>query len=205
LGEDNYASFVLDYYANSYQGLANKKLYSYHFGRGFTGKNSRSLQDFRRISGLAIADDLIKDFLLKNGDKTPTSKQAYECARAHLIYYIVERWITEVAPEDKVEALRIILEHWEYTIVRDMMIEQNWEFLPILYSVCLEDACTNKANITMDQKAIDTIIQDSVDYSVGLYKPRIYRLVRALEIPLHSIRMLQKKLHNFKVRGRWGW
>ena len=57
LGEDNYAYFVLAYFAGSLRGIPGAPLYRYRYGAGFTGHGSMSLAAWRRTSTLAEAAD----------------------------------------------------------------------------------------------------------------------------------------------------
>lgn len=120
LGEDNYASFVLDYFAHTYYGLQDVDLYVYHYGRGYTGQGSQSVASFRRTCGLAVACDLIKQFLEAQGT---LADNADLCAgaRYQMLRYTVDRWILEIAEEDKTAAMEAVLEQWEYPEVLHMV------------------------------------------------------------------------------------
>lgn len=123
LGEDNYESFVLFYFAETYRGVP-RSLYRYHYGRGYTGHAQQSAASFRRTCGLSTAADLIKLFLAAQGT-FDEYKKTYEAARRHMLRYTFDRWAVEVPDSDKIDALRYLLEAWPYAEVLEYVAENR--------------------------------------------------------------------------------
>lgn len=113
LGEDNYAYFVLAYFADSFRGIPGVPLYQYRYGAGFTGHASMTLAAWQRTSTLAEAAALIRRFLERQG-VWDAYEGVYAAARAHMVEYAFGHYSTEIAIEDRAQALAVALEHWTY-------------------------------------------------------------------------------------------
>lgn len=113
LGEDNYEYFAIAYCAQSFRGVPGRFVYQYHYGAGFTGQGGLSLAGWKRTSSLSVAANLIRRLLEREGVYW---KYEATCiaARQHMVDYAFDRFRVEVAEEDRVEALRIALDHWMY-------------------------------------------------------------------------------------------
>ncbi|CAK7051517.1 MAG: hypothetical protein PEGG_02178 [Paraeggerthella hongkongensis] len=123
LGEDNYESFVLFYFAETYRGVS-RPLYRYHYGRGYTGHVRQTADSFRRTCGLSVAADLMKSFLISEGS-FDEYEETYGAARRHMLRYTFDRWAVEVPDSDKIEALRYLLESWPYVEVLEHVAEDR--------------------------------------------------------------------------------
>ena len=113
LGEDNYAYFVLAYFAGLFRGIPGAPLYRYRYGAGFTGHGSMSLAAWRRTSTLAEAADLIRRFLERQG-AWAEYEDVHAAARAHMVEYAFDHYRTEISEEDRAQALAVALEYWSY-------------------------------------------------------------------------------------------
>lgn len=133
LGEDNYESFVLFHFAKTYWGVP-EILYRYHYGRGYTGQKWQVAATFRRTCGLSVAADLIRSFLIKQGD-FDEYEDTYIAARRHMLRYIFDRWVVEVLPSDRVDALRYIVEAWPYEEVLDYVATERPRDTAVLLDV----------------------------------------------------------------------
>lgn len=134
LGEDNYASFVLFYFARSYRGIPDRKLYLYHYGRGYTGHGAHSVESFKRTVGLAVATELIRRFLVSQGT-FEEYRETFAAAKYQMLYYIFDRWEREIADEDKAQALGLVLDQWSFVSVADVVRRSCPRYLGMLMRV----------------------------------------------------------------------
>lgn len=134
LGEDNYAYFVLAYMARTFRGAPGRFLYRYHYGAGFTGHGSLTLDGWERTSSLATAAALIRGFLERE-QAFEEFESVYRAAREHMLDYAFEHYRSEIAEIDKSQALKVSLQHWEYDEVLAAVARHAPRDLPMLVRV----------------------------------------------------------------------
>lgn len=131
LGEDNYAYFVLAYFAQSYRGL-HEKLYVYHYGRGFVGHTSMSLKSFERVCSLAVAVKLIRNFLHNQGT-LEENQNAFEAAKEVMLSYVLYIWKLDVSEKEKNQGILLMLEQWRYGDILYMLLRRAPEYVGLLF------------------------------------------------------------------------
>jgi glycosyltransferase involved in cell wall biosynthesis len=125
LGEDQYAYFVLSYFARTYRGMPDEVLYNYNFGRGGTGHNLLSLSQFGRYCSMALVVDAIKDFLVEESVLDRYEAQ-YERIRDRLLNDCVANWNKYLGADDKAAGFDRMLEYWEASEVVAKIAQTNW-------------------------------------------------------------------------------
>lgn len=123
LGEDNYESFALFFFARTYKGIP-KTLYNYHYGRGYTGHTKQSAASFRRTCGLSVAADLIQIFLLSQG-KFDEYESTYLASRRHMLRYTFDRWNAEISPGEQKAALGFVIDAWPWAELLDYVANER--------------------------------------------------------------------------------
>lgn len=110
--QDKYAYFVLSYFANSYRGVPDKVLYTYHWGRGVTGHDRLSLPEFERVCSMARVANAIKDFLTEEG-ALQHRLALYQNARNELLQDCVANWSIKLSAEERVAGYELMLHYWD--------------------------------------------------------------------------------------------
>ncbi len=193
LGEDNYESFALFYFAETYRGIPDV-LYHYHYGRGYTGQQQQSAQSFKRICGLSVAADLIRSFLDDQG-VSERYRDTCEAARRHMLRYTFDRWEKEVPAAQQLEALRFLLDAWPYDQVLNVVAQERPRDLPALLDARFgpvgdaadELACLRRelAGLTDACRQKDKRVRA---HRQAYEKSRAYRVGRAITFPLRLVR-----------------
>lgn len=197
LGEDNYAYFVLAYAARTFRGMPGRFLYRYHYGAGFTGHGSLSLDGWERTSSLSVAAALIEGFL-KREQAFEEFEGAYRAAREHMLDYAFEHYRSEIAETDKRQALKMSLQHWEYDEVLVAVARHVPCDLPMLTSVRFgEDRCSDdliRWVETMASKLVEVEEQQREarrtvrDVRIAYEESRAYRWGRKITAPLRFVK-----------------
>lgn len=131
LGEDNYASFVLYFFAKTYRSIPDQ-LYHYHYGRGYTGCGIQRAVAFKRTCQLIQAAVLIHVFL-REQKALCSYGSIYRAARKHMLHYVLDRWKVEVVDTEALEALRYVIDAWPYPEVLVSMAADHPGDLPLLF------------------------------------------------------------------------
>ena len=197
LGEDNYAYFVLAYFARSLRGIPGVPLYRYRYGAGFTGHGSMSLAAWRRTSTLAEAADLIRRFLERQGAWVEYG-DVHAAARAHMVEYTFDHYRTEISEEDRTQALAIALEYWSYEEVLEGLACYAPGDLPLLVDVRfgddparieLREWVEEQADALSRMDEIARARREEADRLRERYESsRAYRLGRKATAPLRLLR-----------------
>lgn len=199
LGEDNYESFVLFYFAETYRGVT-QPLYRYHYGRGYTGRRQQSVDSFRRTCGLSIAADLIKSFLVAQCGFDEYA-DTYSAARQHMLRYTFDRWAVEISDSDKIEALRCVLEAWSYAEVLEYVVEDRprdlVDLLDTRFGSCSAAVLSAAGgrellDLGLELRKLSRACKEKDDRIAArhqdLESSRAYRVGRILTLPLRRIR-----------------
>ena len=197
LGEDNYAYFVLAYFAGSLRGIPGAPLYRYRYGAGFTGHGSMSLAAWRRTSTLAEAADLIRRFLERQGTWIEY-EDVHAAARAHMVEYAFDHYRTEISEEDRSQALAIALEYWTYEEVLEGLARSAPGDLPLLVDARFgDDPARIELREWVEEQAdtlsrMDEIARARREEAARLREryesSRAYRLGRKATAPLRLLR-----------------
>ena len=197
LGEDNYAYFVLAYFAGSLRGVLGAPLYRYRYGAGFTGHGSMSLAAWRRTSTLAEAADLIRRFLERQGTWIGY-EDVHAAARAHMVEYAFDHYRTEISEEDRAQALAIALEYWTYEEVLKGLARSAPGDLPLLVDARFgDDPARIELREWVEERAdalsrMDEIARARREEAVRLREryesSRAYRLGRKATAPMRLLR-----------------
>ncbi|RNL40424.1 hypothetical protein DMP08_10365 [Paraeggerthella hongkongensis] len=199
LGEDNYESFALFYFAETYRGIT-RPLYRYHYGRGYTGRGRQSADSFRRTCGLSVAADLMKSFLVAQGS-FDEYEGTYEAARRHMLRYTFDRWAVEVPDSDKIEALRYLLESWPYAEALEYVVEDRprdlVDLLDARFGSCSSVVLSSEDgrelfDLMLELGELSRACREKDDRIAARRKElegsRAYRVGRMLTLPLRRIR-----------------
>ena len=110
--EDQYAFFVLCFYAKSYQGIGGANFYNYNLGIGITGGDVLDLKRFEnRCAGEAAARE-VRRFLTERG-VLDALKEEYKAFYNNLLWDCVDCWHNKLKPEDKGNGYDILLKYWK--------------------------------------------------------------------------------------------
>ncbi len=137
LGEDNYAYFVLAYFAKTFRGAPGRYVYRYHYGAGFTGRGTMSIADWARTMSLSFSADLIKTFLDQQ-QVFELYANTYFAARKHMVEYAFAHFRREISFSDKTQAIRMALEHWRYEEVLEALALHSPQDVPLLVDIRFE-------------------------------------------------------------------
>ncbi|RGY96547.1 glycosyltransferase family 2 protein [Clostridium sp. AM58-1XD] len=108
--EDRYATFIITYYAKSYQGIKNQ-YYHYRMGIGITGGAILDLKRFEsRCSGAAIVEN-IRDFLISE-QKFEELSEEFNVFRNDILWDCVDCWHNKLDISDQKTGYEILLHYW---------------------------------------------------------------------------------------------
>ena len=122
---DKYAYFILSYYARTYRGLPDERLYHYYFGRGVTGHNLVSLRQFEGVCSMGLVADAMKEFLVGEGT-ADRFERPYTNARDELLEDCTATWGEHLAAEDRSAGYALMLQYWQAPEVVAKIAELNW-------------------------------------------------------------------------------
>jgi glycosyltransferase involved in cell wall biosynthesis len=122
---DKYAYFILSYFARSYRGLPDERLYHYYFGRGVTGHNLVSLKQFESVCSMGLVADAMKEFLVGEGTED-RFERPYTNARDELLEDCTATWGEHLAVEDRAAGYSLMFAYWDPPEVIAKIAELNW-------------------------------------------------------------------------------
>lgn len=122
---DKYAYFILSYYARTYRGLPDERLYHYYFGRGVTGHNLVSLRQFEGVCSMGLVADAMKEFLVGEGT-ADRFEWPYANARDELLEDCTATWGEHLAAEDRAAGYGIMFAYWDPPEVIAKIAKLNW-------------------------------------------------------------------------------
>lgn len=108
---DLYAYFLIAYFARSYKGLETPAFYHYCFGKGSTGNNRLSLEQFRIYCREKDVADKLTEFVLKQN----CDERYAECVKEIEIHFLNEclnNWNEYLAPEESAVGFDMLTEKW---------------------------------------------------------------------------------------------
>ncbi len=111
-GQDKLMYFIIAFFAESYRGISGKKYYKYFFGRGVTGHNRITLEEFEKYCSMALVAEGLASFL-RNMGCAERYKTMEEVFRSELFNDCFARFENEVSPSDKTAAFDIMLKYWK--------------------------------------------------------------------------------------------
>ena len=110
--EDQYAFFILCFYAKSYQGTGEANFYNYNLGIGITGGDVLDLGRFEKRCAGAEAAGAVRRFL-DDRNVLDAFREEYEAFRNNLLWDCVDCWHNKLMPEDKGKGYDILLKYWK--------------------------------------------------------------------------------------------
>ncbi len=109
---DLYAMFFLLHLSHSYAGMETP-LYHYCFGRGMTGQNVMTLEQFRLHCQSPLVANAIRRYLAAlPSEEEQRLLPVWEQIRSNLLGEHFGRWRDNLDPEDQQEALTVIRDAW---------------------------------------------------------------------------------------------
>ncbi len=123
-GQDVYAFTLLAYYARSYRGIGTK-YYDYHLGSGMDGKQSLSIDQFKRFCGFSKVVDALKRFFESEG-VFDTYVDAWVGMRSRFVGDCINKWHKKVSEEDKGKAFDLMLGNWPAWLVAEGVARRYW-------------------------------------------------------------------------------
>lgn len=108
--QDKYAYFVLSYFAQSYRGVPNIRVYDYHFGRGVTGHNTLTPQGFARYCSMALVADAVDEFVAQEGGGDLEAQA--DVVRRGLLVDCASNWMRHLAPDDAPAGFDMMVDAW---------------------------------------------------------------------------------------------
>ncbi|SDB30699.1 glycosyltransferase [Eubacterium oxidoreducens] len=126
---DLYAAFFILYYAKSYCGIEDK-LYHYCFGRGMTGRNRMSLNDYTKCCQSWLVYKNISKF--GNPNNKSSFHEVLDNIHERLLNEQLGKLRNNVVSEDREKAIRILMENMEanmFEMIREIA-KMGWEFRP---------------------------------------------------------------------------
>ncbi len=109
--QDLYAYFVISFFAESYRGLPDKTFYEYHFGRGITGHNQLTLDQFQIYCQMGLVADAVKNFIIEQGYEKAFEKELRQ-VRAGLEGDCVSQWNNNLPDENKLEGYELMVKYF---------------------------------------------------------------------------------------------
>ena len=110
--EDQYAFFVLAYFAESYQGIPDARYYNYNIGIGITGGDILDMSRFeKRCAGVEASDAVLR--FLESKQETERFKDIYCSFRERLLWDCVDCWHNKLEPVNRGEGYDILLKYWK--------------------------------------------------------------------------------------------
>lgn len=123
--QDKALYWVLALNAKSYRGIPGKKYYHYFFGRGGTGYNTLTLNQFARYCTMSDTANVMHDYLAEQGlldqyqDIDAQNRQA-------LFHDCFARFRNEISKENKGKAFDLLLSKWSTTEVVTALARSEW-------------------------------------------------------------------------------
>lgn len=123
--QDKLAFLMISYFAKSYRGIPDKVYYHYYFGRGCTGFEQLTIKQFTVYCNMSHVANEAKRFLQEMGSLQRYSEIEKE-NRTQLLSDCMERWLKEVAEQDRSEAFDILLKYWAAEEVITVLAQKKW-------------------------------------------------------------------------------
>lgn len=123
--QDKLAYFIISYFAQSYRGIPGRTYYRYYFGRGCTGYNKLTLQQFSVYCTMGRVADEVRLFLQEQGSLEQYA-MIEQTGRQQLLEDCMERWLNEVEQQESAKAFDILLEYWQTDEVIGMLARKRW-------------------------------------------------------------------------------
>ena len=124
--EDQYAFFIMAFYANSYLGIQEEKYYNYNLGIGITGGDILDLKRFENRCTGAIVVQEVQAFL-KREKKMEEYQTIFQSFSNKILWDCVDCWINKLKSDDSSEGYRILLKYWEPSKIVSAIARTNFE------------------------------------------------------------------------------
>lgn len=124
--EDQYAFFILAFYAKSYLGVQEEKFYNYNLGIGITGGDLLDLERFEKRCTGVLATQAVKIFLEKE-KKFKEYQKVYQCFYNKILWDCVDCWINKLSLKDSDEGYSTLLKYWNSSEVVAAIARTNFE------------------------------------------------------------------------------
>lgn len=124
--EDQYAFFVMAFYAESYLGIQGEKYYNYNLGIGITGGDVLDLKRFEnRCTGAMVVQEV--EAFLKRKEETEEYQKVFQSFSNKILWDCVDCWIHKLESNDSREGYRILTKYWEASKVVSAIARTNFE------------------------------------------------------------------------------
>lgn len=156
--EDLYASFLIMYYAKSYESVPNK-FHNYYFGRGITGEQNYDIKYFKKLNLQGEIFDYIRHFLEDNNvfDKY---KLAYDNIYCQIMEGCIAVWKNLLDKKNSPEGFDALISCWDSQKVISYMAKKYWGKYDEIANMLNGSEC-----LKSDERKIKTI---------GVYYHRLY-------------------------------
>ena len=121
--QDKYAFFIISYFAKSYLGIA-EPFYNYKFGRGITGHNKLSLEQFKKYCRMGETADAIQRFLIKV-EAIEIYSNLYEKVRLQLLNDCIGNW-QKLEESEQAEGFDLVLMYFEKAEIIAAIAKLYW-------------------------------------------------------------------------------
>lgn len=109
-GQDKYFYWMVAYYAKSYMGCPNLKLYNYYYGSGVEGKAAYGIKEFELFCKQAWTENAIEEFMI-NQNLNDKYDEALHKSRKNLLRHTV-RQIDRLGIDERTQAINELHKYW---------------------------------------------------------------------------------------------
>ncbi len=124
-GQDVYAYFLIAFFAQSYRGVSDLRLYTYYLGEGLDGTAKLDVPTFARFCSFSRVVEALRRFL--EAQKVfDIYADVWVAQRARMLGDCVNKWYQKVSDEDKGRAFDEMLGAWPAWLVSDAVARRFW-------------------------------------------------------------------------------